>query len=353
MENALTKIRKQTIKLLKYGKSKIMEDFWPEDENFDIKEFKKSFGVKNDPNENFYAESISVYSLLLATSILEFDLSKLQNQKTIDEMAQVSNGLCPTPIFTREDLFEKLQKKPPYNTMSEEEFTRAVYKIVLNDVRNSFAHGNFACIKKTGKDGKEIKQFWLIPNRSPFTCDDYMIVVKYDDVFNALALKMQLLMSNTEEYSNIKQNDFNLFAKKYLVPNLLFGLATYYHTGWRNEKFEHSCKQPDTTLLMQYLLSETILLVNQNVCHEKFGPDSDLFKNISFNRNSTAHNTSTFSNHGKNIVLHNPQAKPGEDTQREFSLYDLALAVDTYNAQIDENEHLAQGLEKIKSEKTK
>ena len=342
MENALQKIRKQTAKILMHGKIKVLEDFWPSsDKGFDVKAFRRSFSVAPDPNADFYAESVILYSLLLATDVLNTNsLSTLQQVPAIDE-----------------DDVDLLRQKPKYKNMSDDQFDQALIDIVLNDTRNSFAHGNFATYHEermvNGKQ-KNVRLFILCPNCSPLTKEDYTIVVTYDSVYKAIGreiAKSKRKIKSKEELAQLSKTDFNAYMKQYFIPSLLFNLSVYYRFGIINSNVAQMIKTPAVSVLIQHVLNSSMAVVNQNLCYDKFGKDSQIFKDISFFRNSTAHNVTTFD--GIQIALHNPGTKNPAESQKEGNLFDLAFDLEKYNAHISDNSALAKMLDDFEDSNTK
>ena len=111
------------IRIAPYASSKVIYDHFP-----DIEEEQMFKDADADSKElNISAGALCLYAATLLTKIHENEPENIKCDYKEREQS----------------LKEAIKSKPKFSSLTEEELTSMAHNLILKDIRNSFAHGNF------------------------------------------------------------------------------------------------------------------------------------------------------------------------------------------------------------------
>ena len=190
---------------------------------------------------------------------------------------------------------------PKYSHYTEEQIKEEAHKMLLHDIRNSFAHGNFRimCNPHTKK-----LFFVLLPERKGIQIDAPIVISK-NSLKKALA---KTLFSTAQKYQaytssvlrdTIKTN-INEPLQSLMLPTELMKISDHYLES--KKRFEPKLTIDERrSKLIQYVLLISQITYEQDDYYQIFGKDSNIFNKIALVRNSNAHNNLVFGNMAKRI----------------------------------------------------
>lgn len=233
-------------------------------------------------NLEVHAGAISLYSAALITKIYETNPEQL-----LLESSERENALC-----------QAIKNSTKFKHLSDEEITTKAHEMVVKDLRNCFAHGNFEISYNI--NSKEL-YFILQPKRKDFSIN-VPIIISSQNLKDAIMKPIMELSFNLmfNEGNNADHfSDFSRLFKTLLLPTQMLKFADYYL-----EKKPIKIKpkvEGFKTNLIKYILLVTQITYEQDDYYNIFGKSSNIFERISLIRNSIAHNSFIFEELAKDI----------------------------------------------------
>lgn len=186
-------------------------------------------------------------------------------------------------------LKEMIKSKPKYEHFTDEQVCTMVHNMILKDIRNSFAHGNFEIDYDVYS--KRLN-YILKPQRKDFVVDKPIIISKQDlfDI-NRQQLKrkaMPYTFLTTEQFSYKVKSSHGEQVKDFLLAADMLRFAENY----LNPKLKHyeKFKNPENrSTINYYALLVSQMTYEQNDYYKLFDRDSNVFAKIAHIRNSMAH----------------------------------------------------------------
>ena len=247
----------------------------------------------SDAELSLHAGAMCLYTATMLTKI--YDKSASQINSELNEIELESND--------REIALQNyVRSLPKYSHYTEEQIKEEAHKMLLRDIRNSFAHGNFSisCNPHTKK-----LFFVLLPERKGIRIDEPIVISK-----NALRKALaKTLVSTAKKYhaytssalrDTIKTN-INEPLQSLMLPSELVKLADHYLEN--KQRFEQKLTIDEKRAnIIQYALLISQITYEQDDYYQIFGKDSNIFNKIALVRNSNAHSGLVFGNLAKKIT---------------------------------------------------
>lgn len=270
----LTKIKSERISVS--AKGRVVEKFFP-NSTFDE--------ILDDNNlsskaQDMHSGALCLYAATLLTKVYETNTEELCADSTDRQIA----------------LETLIKSSPKFSSFSDDQISTIAKEMILKDIRNSFAHGNF----EISYDIYTKKlNFILKPRRKDFITDTPIIISK-----NALFKANRRFVANSgtpffnlskEETEQRIVNRFGENLKKLILPAKMLKLSEHYLEN--PEKFAKPLELNSIDYgFIQYLLSATRITYEQDDYYKIFGKNSNIFSKIAFIRNSIAHDSFVFDN---------------------------------------------------------
>ena len=266
---------------------KIINDFFPE--------------YKDDIDENgvtgteldIHAGALCLYTATMLTKI--YDKSEDESASELGEIKLESND--------REiEMQNIIRSNPKYSHYTEDQVQEEAHKMILRDIRNSFAHGNF----EIGYNPyKKNVYFILTPKRKDMDVD-IPIVISQKSLRESLsgtmaknAFKYYLLSDSAKK--DVIQTNLNAPLQSLMIPTELLKITDHYL-----EKKKRPGVKPVINekrfLFIQYALLIAKITYEQDDYYNIFGKDSNIFSKIALVRNANAHSNLIFSDLAKKIT---------------------------------------------------
>lgn len=289
----ITKLKPE--KLSSCAKEKIIKDFFP---SFADEEF---LGMQDldDRSATIHAGALCLYATTLITKIHE------------------TNPMDLEPYCTErvQKLKELVKNKPKYANLSEDQLNSFVDELIIKDIRNCFAHGNFEIsydiyTKKTN--------FVLYPRRQDFETEEPIVISK-NSLINANKKFLQqqgqrLSLYSPQRLKNEVSNNLNSVLQSIMLPSQMMKFAEYYLSSKPQSKTGVLFNGKEFPLV-QYVLLATKITYEQDDYYNIFGKDSNIFDTISLVRNSIAHNSLEFGSLAKQVSYTDRQRSLTEPIQ--------------------------------------
>lgn len=188
-----------------------------------------------------------------------------------------------------QELKEMIKSSPKYANFTDEQASTMAHNLIIKDIRNSFAHGNFEIDYDVYS--KRLN-FVLKPQRKDFIVDEPIIISKealFDINRQQLKRKaMPYTFLTTEQFSYKVKSSHGEQVKDFLLAADMLRFAENY----LNPKLKHyeRFKNPENRALINYYaLLVSQMTYEQNDYYKLFNRDSNVFAKIAHIRNSMAH----------------------------------------------------------------
>lgn len=226
------------------------------------------------------AGALCLYAATLLTKVHELEPQNIECECTEREQA----------------LREMIRNNPKYSNFTDDQVSIMAHNLILKDIRNSFAHGNF----KISYDVYSKRLYFILcPKRKDFVVDKPILVSK-DSLFAVnrqyvknLGLKYKFL-NHIQLECKIK-NQIGDELKKFLMPVDMLRLAENYLD--RKIKY-HEKYKPNANryweIYYPFLVSQ--LTYEQDDYYNLFNKDSNIFAKVAHIRNAISHDGFAFDN---------------------------------------------------------
>lgn len=253
----------QGVRILHKARKKVIKDFFSEFEKVDD-EFL-------EPDLNIHAAGLCIYAAILTTKIHEISAEDIKLESNKRE----------------NDYISYLQNSQKYSHLTKQEIQSKAHKFLMNDIRNSFAHGDF-------KISYEDETLFFILSSQRFNISTPIVIssTSLKDLIlrPILNIGLQLKLVDENEVENIIHNNLTIFLKEMIFPAQMLQCFDYY--------IKKGTAKPDIDdskyLMIKYVLLVTQLTYEQDDFYHIFGADSNLFKKLALIRNSIAHDSYFF-----------------------------------------------------------
>lgn len=186
-------------------------------------------------------------------------------------------------------LKEQIKLNPKYASFSEEQFATMAHNLILKDIRNSFAHGNFEIDYDVYS--KRLN-FVLKPVRKDFVVDKPIIISKealMDINRKQLSRKAgPYARMSPEQLMGKVKSSYGQQLKDFLLMSDMLRLAENY-LNTKLKHYERFKPSKGKYLFDYYPLLVSQITYEQNDYYNLFNRDSNVFKQIAYIRNSMVH----------------------------------------------------------------
>ncbi len=265
------------VKISPFASAKVMFDHFPE-----MQENERMFlDADVDSREvAIHAGALCLYAATLLTKIHE------NNPESIE---------CE--CSEREAEFKTLIKAAPrFSHLTDEEVSTMAHNLILKDIRNSFAHGNFEI--SFDIYSKRL-HFVLQPRRKDFVSDKPIIISKEAllKVNRNYTGKMGLryMFLKPEQFDEKVAAQFGTELKNFILPIDMLRLAENY-LDTKKKYYEKYKPTEDRYVPLYYPLLVSQITYEQDNYYNMFNKDSNIFAKIAHIRNSIAHDGFAFDN---------------------------------------------------------
>lgn len=260
----------------------IIDDFFSFDEyDIDIEEQLDAINYEEFP---YNARAFCLYAALLMT----------KQHETSPELFDAHY------TERKQEVIACLLQKPKYAHYTAEQLDAKAEEIIMKEIRNCFAHGNFGIsfIKGTKK-----LFFVLTPDKFE-TVSNNPIVVSAENVSRILHTFVADNSFRYERSLNYVLNRLDLklddALKELMLPLQMLKIADYYEDNCKVRKSDVLYSDKIYTYL-QYVLLSTKITYEQDDYYRTFGPDSDVFRTICLVRNALSHDGMNYENMAKEL----------------------------------------------------
>ena len=294
----------ETVKISPNSRIKIINDFFSgsteEIENKDYSEAELSL----------HAGALCLYAATLLTKI--YDKTPVQIDGEFNEIQLESNA--------REVALQSaIRSNPKFAHYSEEQVKEAAHNMLLRDIRNSFAHGNF----EIGYNIHTKKLYFVLqPRRKDVMVSEPIIISK-----NALKKSLAKTLSNTaskyKRFTDLQirstvRTNISTPLQSLMLPSQMLQFADYYLEKPQRGVGRLSV-DPKRYMLIQYALLITQATYEQDDYYNIFGKDSNIFNKIAVVRNANAHDGIFFGSLAKRITYTDRSKTLDETLQKSTS----------------------------------
>lgn len=242
-----------------------------------------------DPDFNTHCAAMCLYTSLLI-QVNNFDFKYLRSFHPQWESRKVA-------------AHNLLREKPKYKDLSDTDFSIKINEIMVKDIRNCLAHGSFY-IRRSSSGSVKYNEFVFCPTKSEIQSEE-PITISFDDIFKVLEKKNPLKSSLFDLKSNAQ------IIENETIPFLLINMARFYIYGNSRQIVDINYHQ-FFSYLLNYL-SAASLVYNQNDYYAKFGPQSNVFRNVSKFRDAFVHKWMHLGDDGKEQSLQNNYKNRNEE----------------------------------------
>ena len=261
------------VRISPFASARVIVDHFPDDEN--EKEFRDFYEDLRDVAMS--AGALCLYAATLLTMVYENETESIEYEA--EERKQ--------------ELKQLIKSKPKFSKFTDEQIDAMVNQLILKDIRNSFAHGNF----EIDYDVYSKRLYFVLkPIRKDFIVDKPIIISK------------EVLFRLNQAYINKRVRPYKYFTdeqleskvranmgeplKDFLLADDMLKLASNYI----NPKLKHYEKfKPERGRYVfdYYPLLVSQIVYEQNDYYKIFGKDSNVFKKLSHLRNALSHHKFT------------------------------------------------------------
>lgn len=314
----------KTVKISKNARSRIIKDYFPgEDEEYTDEDF-------DERHMGIHAGALSLYATTLITKIYETAPETIALESNERELEYRS----------------LLKSNPKLAHLSDEEINTKAHDMILRDIRNSFAHGNFEISYDIYS--KRL-HFVLMPRRKDYVTDTPIVISKNalkkaNGEFLAKEAMKYTFMSREQANAKIAGN-FGGVLKTMILPSQMLQFSDSYLE--KNSRVKQTPMNDNRFLFIQYILYATQLTYEQDDYYRIFGKDSKVFGKIALVRNAIAHDSFAFLDGAKKVNYDDRTVSLNESLAKSVS--SLAIAQDQKNAVIYcmNKEHKPESLESL------
>jgi len=303
----ITKLK--PLKISQYAEEKVIKDFFP---NFVIEQYLNETEISSTEME-INAGALCLYATTLLTKIFENAPESIEFEAKEREIK----------------LVEAIKSHRKFLTLSDEDALKMAHNLIIKDIRNSFAHGNF----QISYDIYSKKlNFVLMPQRKDFIVDKPIVISK-----KALieankkfieGIASRIVSFNLKEDENKSVLNLSETMKKLVFPAELLKLTEFYLNNKKTKRQPLVIDEKKYPLI-HYILMVTKITYEQDDYYSIFGKDSKMFEKIAHIRNSIAHDSYSFANLVERIN-YNDREKTLMETVQE-SVVSLRIANDLKN----------------------
>lgn len=197
----------------------------------------------------------------------------------------------------REQCFrEMIKANPRFSNLADEEVETMAHNLILKDVRNSFAHGNF----EISFDIYSKRLYFVLQPRRKDFVSDKPIVISKDALLKANRsfagkMGMRYMFLKPEQFDERVRTQFGAELKNFILPIDMLRLAENYLDT--KKKYYEKYKPTETRYIpLYYPLLVTQMTYEQDEYYNMFSKDSNIFEKIAHIRNSIAHDGFAFDN---------------------------------------------------------
>lgn len=269
----------KTVKISNTANAKAIIDYFPRHcHDFDIKRTSL-----NQKELSIHAGALCLYASTLITKIYENSPENIKLESRNREI----------------DVQNYIKTCGKFSQLTEEQIATKAHEMIMRDIRNCFAHGNFKISYNT--DTKKI-YFILSPQRKDISINT-PIVISAQSLLDAnkdflAKTSFELLGLSQQEIASNVQNNLNQLLQTILLPSQLLKMVDNYFANSNTPKTPINEKR---YLLVQYILQATQIVYEQDDYYHIFGKDSNIFERISLIRNSIAHGNFQFADLSQTI----------------------------------------------------
>jgi hypothetical protein len=274
------------VKISPNARIKMVNDFFPK-----VKEKIEECDY-DDNHLSIHAGALCLYATTLLTKI--YDKSPEQSDKEFNVIELESNK--------RElALQNALKTSADFAHYTEEQIKAEAHKMILRDMRNAFAHGNF---KISYSPYTKKLYFVLIPRRHDFDIAEPIVISK-NSLKKALGktisdTALKYAMRSPSALMDTVKTSLNTPLQTLMLPSQLLQVAEHYLDNNRTgQKLTINEKR---FLLIQYAMLITQATYEQDDYYHIFGKNSNIFKKIALVRNANAHESLFFGELAKMIT---------------------------------------------------
>lgn len=254
-----------------------------------------------------HSGALCLYSATLISKIHETNPEAIQVESNERELA----------------LQSQIQQSSKFSHLTDEKARSKAHEMILKDIRNSFAHGNFT-IAFINND----LYFVLQPKRKDFVVNT-PIIISSCALKGAIIEKMSessasILFSNESEIKTKINNNLSSLLKGLMLPSQLLKIADYYLENSQSSPIRIDSKRK---LLIEYTLLVTQITYEQDDYYNIFGKDSSVFDKVSLIRNSIAHDNFLFGSQAKNISHTDRNRNSSESISKGVTYLDTVNAL--------------------------
>ena len=265
-------------KISHYARIKVINDFFPH-----AKDIEKE--IVDSKELAIHAGALCLYAATLITRIHETNTEDIKIESNERELA----------------LQEIIKNTPKYSHYTEMQVKQQAHSMIIKDIRNSFAHGNFEISYDINK--KDLF-FILHPRRKDIVIEE-PIIISQESLKDAIMkpifeLSLKLMDGGEKEINRQLSSSLDRLLKSIMLPTQMLKISDYYleKTNIMNPKLNIDKKRYN---LIQYTLLVTQITYEQDDYYKIFGANSDIFNKISLVRNTLAHDSFILSSLASNV----------------------------------------------------
>ena len=267
------------VRLSPNARIKIMKEFFP------VTSEEYTGNNLTDAELAMHAGALCLYASTMLTKI--YDKTDKQINEALDEIELESND--------REiDLYNYLKTVPKFATYTEEQLKAKAHEMMLKDIRNSFAHGNF---KINYNVHTKKLYFVLLPERRGVPVNTPIVISK-NSLYKA---NVKSLTNTAKKYksftptalSDMVKTNLNAPLQSLMMPSSLMKLADHY-LGKQNLHGQKLTIDQKRARYIEFALLISQITYEQDDYYKIFGKNSNIFNKIAMVRNAHAHNNLVF-----------------------------------------------------------
>lgn len=264
-------------KISPHASAKVMFDHFPEMQENERMFLDADADSKEMP---MHAGALCLYAATLLTKIHETSPESIECECSEREA----------------ELKTLIKAHPRFSNLTDDEVNAMAHNLILKDIRNSFAHGNFEI--SFDIYSKRL-HFVLQPRRKDFVSDKPIIISKEAllKVNRNFAGKMGLryMFLKPEQFDERVKTQFGTELKNFILPIDMLRLAENY-LDTKKKYYEKYKPTEPRYIPLYYPLLVSQMTYEQDDYYNMFNKDSNIFAKIAHIRNSIAHDGFEFDN---------------------------------------------------------
>jgi hypothetical protein len=221
------------------------------------------------------------------------------------------------------DLKATIKSHPRYSNLTEDQLSTMAHNLILRDIRNSIAHGNF----EIDFNIHTKKLYYILrPRRKDFVVDTPIIISK-DALFAANRqhvgkLSIKFILQSKEQIQNTAYNSFGNTLKDFVLPVDMLKLAENY-LDVKLKHYNRYKPNENRYMALYYPLLATQMTYEQDDYYNMFEKDSNIFHKIALIRNSISHNEFSFNNKTLDITHTDREKTTTDSLQKNVEMLKL------------------------------